>query len=146
MFEIILVVSLSYAAIWGGGPERVAAMLYTAASIGSLLGGWRGMPGNFSIVPTYLMIVDIALLVGLIVLTLRAARFWLIPATSCQLVAVAVHISKLMAPSMIPTSYAFLTTVWSWPMVLLLAFGSRQHSIRIKYGRIDLDWKPISVR
>lgn len=142
-FEIFLIVALGYALLRGGGPERIAALLYMLGSAGSLVGGWRGMPGGFSIVPTYLLVVDVALLIGLLILSMRANRLWLVPATACQLVAVLVHVTKLVAPAMIPMSYAFLITIWSWPMVFLLAIGTRRHRRRAKAGTVTPDWKLI---
>lgn len=146
LFEVSLIVALTFALIRGGGPERVAAALFTLGSIGSLAGGWRGVPGGFAVVPTYLMLVDCAMLAAMIVLTLRANRLWLILATACQLLAVLCHVTKLLAPSIIPTGYAFLTTIWSWPMVLLLLGGTMARARRVREGRHIPDWRDSSGR
>lgn len=140
-FGVSLVVAVTFALLRGGGPERGAATLFALGSIGSLAGGWRGMPGGFAVVPAYLMLVDSALLAAMMVLTVQANRLWLIPATACQLLAVIGHVTKMLAPSIIPTSYAFLATIWSWPMVLLLLGGTMACVRRRREGRDIPDWK-----
>lgn len=145
-FEVFLVVSLAYATLWGGPPERLAALLYALGSVGSLVGGWGGMPSGFELVPTYLLAVDFLLLIGLAALTTRANRLWLIPATACQLDAVLAHVTKLLAPAMIPTSYAFLVTIWSWPMVGLLTLGTWNYRRRGAFGNGLPSWKPILIK
>jgi hypothetical protein len=89
-------------------------------------------------------LVDLLLLAAICTLAIRANRWWPIPAAGCQLVAVLVHAGKLVEPSMIPNGYAFLVTIWSWPMVLLLALGTWAHRRRLANRIIVPDWKPSS--
>jgi hypothetical protein len=93
-----------------------------------------------------LFAVDLLLLIGLCIVAIRANRWWPIPVAGCQLVAVLVHATKLLYPAMIPDSYALLTTIWSWPMVALLAVGTWAHRRRVATGVFVPDWKPISRR
>ena len=117
------------------------AVAYILASAGSLSLSLFAMPGNFRVVPWHLFLVDVLLLLGLALLAIRANRLWLIPAAGCQLVAVLVHITRLIDPDMIPNGYAFLTTIWSWPMVLLLASGTWLYRKRAATGTAIPDWK-----
>jgi hypothetical protein len=144
-FVIFIVLVLAYALTRGGGPERVTALAYIVASAGSLSLGFLHMPGQFRIVPVQLLVVDILLLVGLCVIAVRANRWWPIPVAGCQMVAVLVHLGKLLDPAMIPNGYAFLVTIWSWPMVALLGAGTWAHRRRLKDGIIVPDWKPSSA-
>jgi hypothetical protein len=145
VFVAFLGAVLFYAAIWGAAPERLVALSYMIASAGSLLFALSTMPGQFRVVPVHLLIVDILLLAALCVIAVRANRLWPIPAASCQLVAVLVHAGKLVHPEMIPNGYAFLVTIWSWPMLLLLALGTRAHQRRLAEGLTVPDWKPSSA-
>jgi len=93
-----------------------------------------------------LFVVDVALLIALCIIALRANRWWPVPVAGCQLVAVLVHAAKLIDAGMIPNGYAFLVTIWSWPMVALLAVGTWTYRRRTARGIIVPDWKPISAR
>ena len=140
-FVVFLIASLAYALVRGRGPERAVAVAYILASAGSLSLSLFAMPGNFRVVPWHLFLVDVLLLGVLVALAIRANRLWLIPAAGCQLVAVMVHITRLIDPAMIPNGYAFLTTIWSWPMVLLLASGTWLYHRRKVTGVAIPDWK-----
>jgi hypothetical protein len=145
-FVIFIVIVVVYALARGGGPARVTAIAYIIASAGSLSLGFLHMPGAFRSVPMRLFAVDLLLLIGLCIVAIRANRWWPIPVAGCQLVAVLVHATKLLDPAMIPDSYALLTTIWSWPMVALLAVGTWAHRRRVATGVFVPDWKPISRR
>lgn len=104
------------------------------------------MPGGFQSVPVRLFLMDVLLLVALCVIAIRANRWWPIPVAGCQLVAVLVHAGKLLDPSMIPSGYAFLVKISSWPMVALLGYGTWAHRQRLRQGIIVPDWKPSSIQ
>lgn len=144
-FVIFIVLVVGFGLARGGGPERAIAMAYIIASAGSLSLGFLHMPGGFESVPIRLFAVDTLLLFGLTIIAIRANRWWPIPAAGCQLVAVLVHASKELHPAMVPTGYALLTTIWSWPMVALLALGTWAHRQRLARGIIVPDWKPSFV-
>ena len=139
------IVSL-FAMLRGGGPERATAGAYILALAGSAYMGFLNVPGNFRVVPMGLFAVDVALLVALCLISIRANRWWVIPAAGCQLVAVMVHLVRLLDPAMVPNSYEFLTDIWSWPMVILLGLGTVAHRRRLGRSIFMLDWKPSSVR
>jgi hypothetical protein len=135
-----------FAMLRGGGPERVTAGAYVLALAGSAYVGFLHVPGDFRVVPMGLMVTDMALLLALCVIAIRANRWWIIPATGCQLVAVLVHAGRMLDPDMIPNSYEFLTDIWSWPMVALLGAGTWAHRRRLAGGIFVPDWKPSSRR
>ena len=140
-FLLLFAVVVIYAGMLGGRPERWTAFAYLLALAGSASVGLMTIAGDFSVVPARLFVVDVLLLLGLALLAIRANRLWLIPAAGCQLVAVLVHAAKLIDPAMIPNGYAFLTTIWSWPMVLLLASGTWLYHRRKVTGAAIPDWK-----
>ena len=143
-FVALLLIVMAFALAKGGGPERAVAVAYIIASAGSLSLSFFEMPSRFEVVPVHILVSDILLLAALCVLAIHANRWWVIPVAGCQLVAVLVHTGKLVNPDMIPNGYAFLTTIWSWPMVALLAGGTWRHQRRLAQGIIAPDWKPSS--
>jgi len=145
-FLIFFALVVGFAAWRGGGPERATAAACLIALVGTISGGFLHVVGNFRVVPIHLFLVDVALLLALCIIALRANRWWPVPVAGCQLVAVLVHAAKLIDPGMIPNGYAFLVTIWSWPMVALLALGTWTHRRRTARGIIVPDWKPISAR
>lgn len=145
-FLLFFAIVVSWAMLRGGGPERITAGAYIIALAATLYGGFLRVPGNFQVVPLGLFVTDAALLMALCLIAIRANRWWVIPAAGCQLVAVLVHTGKLLDPGMIPNSYEFLTDIWSWPMVALLAIGTWAHRRRTSRAIIVLDWKPSYAR
>jgi len=138
----LLTCALSWAAWKGGAPERWATILYAAAIIASELVSQGAPPGqNFTVLAGPLLIVDLTLAIALSVLTIKANRLWLIPATGCQWLAVAGHLTRWLAPRVIPTSYAFLTMIWSWPMIVLLLIGTIAHQRRATRGEQVPGWR-----
>ena len=145
-FLIFFALVVGFATWRGGGPERITAVAYLIGLAASGAVGFLSVPGNFRVVPAGLFGVDVALLFALTIIALRANRWWPVPVAGCQLVAVLVHAAKLIDPGMIPNGYAFLVTIWSWPMVALLALGTWAHRRRTARRIIVPDWKPISAR
>ena len=145
-FLTFFAIVVGYAAWRGGSVERVTAGVLTVALLASASLGLNQIPGEFRIVPITLLLVDLALLVILCVIAIRANRWWPIPVAGLQLVAVLVHAGRMVDPDMIPNGYAFLTTIWSWPMVALLALGTEGHRRRRAQGIIVPDWKPFYAR
>lgn len=141
-FLVFFVIVVMFATWRGGGPERGTAVAFVLALAGSASVGFIEVPGEFRVVPIGLLLVDFLLLAGLCTIAVRANRWWPIPVAGCQLVAVLVHAGKLLQPAMIPNSYAFLITIWSWPMVALLASGTWAHRRRLAEGIFVPDWKP----
>jgi hypothetical protein len=142
LFIGFLALSLLLAALLGAAPERIASALYLVAIIGSAAAGGGSAPGDgFRHVDALLLAVDAALAVALTWLSVRANRSWLIVAAACQWLAVLGHVVRWLAPSIIPTSYAFLAIIWSWPMVALLLGGTIAHRWRKQTGRSIPDWR-----
>ena len=129
-FLVFFFACVGYAFVRGGQPERVAGVALLAALVASASVGLIQIAGGFETVPLQLLVVDVLLALVLTILSLRANRMWLIFASSCQWLAVAVHAAKLIHPAIISTSYAFLTVIWSWPITALVACGAIAHHRR----------------
>ena len=140
-----MALSVGYAFWRGDGPERVTAAAFLAGVAASATLGLFKMPGGFASVPVRLLIIDIVWAGIFILIAIRANRAWLIPFAACQIVAVLGHIAKLIDPRMIPKGYAFLTVIWSWPMLILLALGTMAHQRRVANGILLPAWKGSSA-
>ena len=133
--------SVGYSAWKGGAPERCAAALLLLGLIGSASVGVIHIQGAFHSIPVRLAMVDGTLASALTLLAVRANRVWLIPLAACQVAAVLGHLAKLAAPEMVPLGYAFLVSIWGWPMTALLVFGTWCQDKRAKAGRLDRHWR-----
>lgn len=139
LFASMLLLCGSYAALWGGACERWAAGLQVAAfALG--LPWWRLLfVPRFFVAPFFA--IDVLLLVALMVLAVRARRFWPIWVAGFQAAAVIVHCAKTVAPLMVPQGYSILVQFWGYPMILLTAAGAYWHHGRARHGT-DLPWRP----
>ena len=141
VFLAFFAFSVGYAFWKGGKPERLAALLLLAALILSLS---LGAVENFANLQVWYAIVDGVLTLALLALAMAANRLWLIPLTACQLATVLGHLTKILAPDLVPLGYAFLMGFWAWPVTALLAFGTWCHRQRMKAGYSDRPWKASS--
>ena len=134
--------STAYAIVRGGPPERLAAALFLLGVAASATVGLFDMPGGFSDVTIRLALIDTLWALLFTMLAVSANRLWLIPFAACQIAAALVHLARLLFPGMIPAGYAFLTVIWSWPMIGLLAAGTFAHRTRVATGSNIPHWKP----
>jgi hypothetical protein len=141
IFLALLGLSSSYAILRGGGPERLAAATLLVGVGASATVGTIRMEGGFLAVPIRLLMIDLFVLAAFIVIAVRANRIWTIPFAACQLLTVMAHLMRLVSPKIIPLSYAFLTVIWSWPMIAVLAYGTWAHMRRRLNGNIIPDWR-----
>lgn len=118
-----------------------AAVFLIGVTASATVGLFR-IPGNFATVPMRLLAIDVVGALLFIVIAIRANRLWTIPFAACQLLTALAHVARLTEPGIIPKGYMFLTVIWSWPMVLLLAWGTYQNRERQKIGKVLPDWKP----
>lgn len=145
-FLLFFAFVIAWATLRGGAPERVTAIAFVLALAATASGGFWSIPGEFRVIPVHLFVVDLVLLAALIVIAVRANRWWPIPVAGMQLVAVLVHAGRLFDPTMVPNGYAFLTTIWSWPMVAILGLGTWTARRRLATGSFVADWKPFSLQ
>jgi hypothetical protein len=110
----------------GGASERWAAgMMCLAGILTPVIGDafdahWRRPePG--------VLAVDIALLVGLLILALRSRRFWPMTVASLQLIAVLTHPALWLDPRILPLAYAFMQGFWAYPMMAIVIIGAVRH-------------------
>ncbi|HEX8623528.1 MAG TPA: hypothetical protein VF782_00470, partial [Allosphingosinicella sp.] len=93
-----------------------------------------------------IFLIDLATLLGLLIVALRADRLWPLCIAALQMVGTAGHAVKLADPQVLPYAYAFALRFWGYPMIALIMLGTWNHQRRlIKFG-VDKSWSSSSAR
>jgi hypothetical protein len=144
-FWALLILCSAYAWWKGGGPERaVAAILFVGVILTHYAGtAWAYRWSGFE---SGVFLVDLAVLVGFAAVALRAERFWTLWLTALHLIGTTGHLVKMADPALIRWGYAFILAIWSYPMLLLIAVGTWNHSRRLAQFGADRSWSNSSVR
>jgi uncharacterized membrane protein len=122
LFWIFLILVCGAAAVWGGKSERAAAVLYAGAAVLTLLVR-PALQHRYEHVEIAVLTIDVGLLIGLSVVTVRSRKWWPTCATALQALTVLAHVGKLLNPLLWRYGYQ-LMAVWSAvPSLLPLAFG-----------------------
>jgi hypothetical protein len=145
IYYLLLFAACTYALFRGGAPERIAAILYTVATLLTVLAApqwqWRSDGIDWGV-----FAVDGALFAALVLLALHANRFWPIWASALQGFGLLGHVSVLAAPSIAPVVYASMVAIAAYPMLMLLAIGTWRHQRLIAAGEADPSWTDFSRR
>ena len=140
IFNLILLVSCGYALRKGGPPEWIGAAIFiVAALLTALL--VSPMALRFHRVEHGLLAVDVAVLAGFFILSLISERYWPLWMTSLQIIEVGTHLTRLIAPHLIPRAYSEAVTFWGYPMLILLGIATWRHQNRLKTSGADKSWK-----
>lgn len=121
LFWLLVIVTCSHAAAFGGKDGKWAAVLVIAASLltlpATVLGsGW----GKTELA---ILTVDLMLLIGLYILMLGSRRYWPIWMVGFHLVAVASHLGTIVVPDFTPAIYRAVGSLWAIPMLLTMMLG-----------------------
>lgn len=127
IFWLVLVVSCGYALWRGRRYERIAALVFVAATVLSIL-GHSPLRGRYVALETSDLIVDSAVLVAVVAIALVSDRFWPLWAAGLQLVDSMSHVMKVVDADLLPKVYGAAERFWSYPILLILLVGAwRQH-------------------
>ena len=126
-------------ALWRGAqPERFVAVIFLAAVPAGAAAystglRWRGIEmGLFG--------VDMTMLVLLLIIAMKANRYWPIAMAAMQVFQVVGHLLKLADPRMLPLLYWISNVVWAYPMLILLLLGTVRHHNRVKRLGPEPSW------
>lgn len=126
-------------ALWrGGAPERLGATILAVASL--LTGAAISGPASFRSVEIGALLVDLLCLVAFLVLALRAERYWPLWVAALQIVGTAVHAVRFVDPDIIHRTYAFMVSIWAYPMIALMVVGTWRHQQRLARLGSDKSW------
>jgi len=142
LFNTMLLGACGYAFWAGGAPERWTALVFVlGAAATSVLPFQHHL--SYRAVFWPLLCVDMAMLIGLIGIALRANRFWPLYVSALHLITIAIHGVKAFQPGLVPWMYAGASSKIAYPMLLLLAIGAWRHRHRIARFGSDRAWSPI---
>lgn len=107
---------------WGGRPEKAVSVMFLGAAVATSLVR-PAASVSYRDVEIGVFLIDSLLLAGLVVVTIRADRWWPICATALQLLTILSHVGKAVNPALWPYGYQLMAIWASWPMVAVLAVG-----------------------
>lgn len=140
-FAVLFALTVLYALLRGGTPERLAALAYLLAYLaGVALTANRS--DAFQSVELGILMTDAALAAALVIIATRANRYWTIWAASLQTVALTGHLAKFVVPEILAPAYAVTLIVWSYAAIPVLAIATLRHQQRMSARGQDLAWTP----
>lgn len=119
LFAMLLGWALLYAWTRRGWQERIAALAVAAATFLTPVAQSRQFAGP----ELGILLVDLLLFLVLAGLSLRSAAFWPMWAAGFQLGTLFVHLAASRLSAMLPAAYAETLVIWSFPVLLVVAFG-----------------------
>lgn len=128
-----------YAALRGGAPERIVALLFALAAPSTRILRIAFSHGYMTVEPEVLL-VDLILLAGLMAVALRSARFWPMLITSMHGIGILGHLAKALSPDILPGAYFTLVSWWSFGTQTLLGVATWRHRMRLKIHGRDPSW------
>jgi hypothetical protein len=144
-FVSLLALTTLYALWAGGGPERVGAAVYAlsvaATHLALLMQSQRWLDLEAGV-----FIVDAVTFLIFIPIALRADRFWPLWVTAFLGLGVLGHLGKLAGPGVFWWAYAVVLTIWSYPILALIALGTFLHRRRLNLYGVDRSWVSSSSR
>jgi len=131
LFWVLLLVSCGYALWRGRKYERIAALVFIAATVLSIL-GHSPLRSRYVGIETSDLAVDTAVLLAVVAIALVSDRFWPLWAAGLQLVDSMSHVLRAIDADLVPKVYGAAERFWSYPILLILLIGAwRQHRRRI---------------
>lgn len=145
LFVGLLAVVCVYSWWRGGAPERIGAAIFAT---GSALTHFvlAAAPLRFRSVEYEVLAIDGVGFLAFLILALCANRFWTLWVTGLLGVALVGHLAKLFSPGVLPWAYHVVLSIWSYPILALIAAGTWLHRRRLTRGGADRSWSSFSSR
>lgn len=131
IFFLFLFATAALAYARGGRPEKTIALSLVVATVLTFLTGLLASV-SFDTVEIGLLVIDIALLGVMLLVAMRADRYWPMVVAALQLILVLVHIAKVVSGDALPWVYAFVLAFWSYPILAVVMIGTWRHSRRTR--------------
>ncbi len=145
-YFLALLVTCTVYALWAGGaPERAGATVYALSVTATFLiiaahsQRWLNLEVG-------VFIVDVVTFLAFIPIALRADRFWPLWVTALLGLGVLGHVARLVGPDTFWWAYAVVLTIWSYPILALIALGTAFHQRRLSRDGADKSWVSSSSR
>ena len=135
----LLVAASTYALFWGAAPERLGVAIIAANAILTFVAVSISTVG-YQNVEVGIFILDVLAFLAFALLALRANRFWPIWVSGFLGLGVLGHLARMAGPDVIPWAYAVVLTIWSYPILAIIAIGTFNRHRRLKRFGTDPDW------
>ena len=117
-----------YALFRGSWPERLAA---GGIVVGSYMTTFAvlfltSFATRYRQTEIPILSIDVGVVLLLLFIAIRSEKFWPLWLTAMQSLTIMGHLAPYV-PHMLPWSYWRVTAVWSWPMLIVLAFAIHRH-------------------
>jgi len=145
VYYSFLLACCAYVALRGAAPEKIGAAIILVGSILSTV-ALTSPARRFTSVEVGVFLVDVAALLALLGLSLRAERFWPLWVTALQFIATAAHAVKFIDSNLIRAVYAIVMGLWTYPVLLIIVFGTWNHQRRLARFGVDKSWSSSSGR
>ena len=142
LFNVVLLGACAFAFALGGAPERWTAIVFLIGALATFLLPFEHHASYHS-VHVMVLAIDVAVLVGLVGIALRADRYWPLYVSALHIIVIAIHGVKAIQPSLVPWMYAGASGKIAYPMLVLLAIGALRHHQRKTLFGSDPDWSPL---
>jgi hypothetical protein len=139
VFTALMLACCAYAFIEGGAPERIGAAIYLTGSVLTYV-SLETSPIRFRGVEVGVFIIDIVVFLGFVLIALRANRYWPLWVSALVGLGLVGHLAMLLHPRVIPWAYAVVLSIWSYPILLLIAAGTYAHRRRLIRNGADRSW------
>lgn len=138
-FTVLLTASCLYAFWAGGAPERIGAAVYALSVVLTVL--VASAPAvRWHSVEVGMFLVDLSVFLAFVVLALRANRYWPIWVSGLLGLGVLGHLARWAGPDVIPWAYAVILSIWSYPILAIMALGTFNHQRRMRQFGSDRAW------
>jgi hypothetical protein len=133
--------AVGYALLRGGAPERWIATVVLVMLVIDRIGHPFLSATDLATFDTLHLFIDFAGFGGLLLVMIRARRFWPLWACSFQLLSLASHATSAMSAQLPPAIPAILAIAPSYLILASLVLGTALHQARLKRHGSDPPWR-----
>jgi hypothetical protein len=139
-FYCVLLFACSvYAGLYGAAPERIGIAIIAVNAILTFV-AVKTSSVRYQGVEVWIFALDVAAFATFVLLALRANRFWTLWVSAFLGLGVVGHLAMGLHPHVIPWAYAVVLSIWSYPILLVVALGTHAHRRRLIRNCADPSW------
>lgn len=144
--DVLSVVLLISAFIWGGAPERAVAaawfLIFQGLSFLRKL-VWPG-PIQLMDIDIFLASTDVIACIVFVAIALYANRNYTLWIAAMQVLAASAHVARGLVESIAPVAYVVMVAAPGWIQLLILAIGLVRHVRRKRQYGTYRDWRLVA--